>query len=526
MNEGHLNSHTYSYNAQRQQQQQYNNGSMMLDQMFDDMDYIAQDDNISQRDYNPNINAYDYQQGDYNNAGSDYQLDAMAMGNRDNYHLDSAQGENYHDYHDYDSKNYQDRNQFGYLNNSGNSQGFNQAGANIILGSNARGGYQNQKNREASPFNDYNGFSAVAASSESSFASLCSPKRQYAHAEPPQQEPLHQEQPPQVNGILEMEGSVEPNGPILGGQGYIPAQTVQKGYYELGETPEIKAACLRGLRQQIDIHQEENNFDEHSDAFLLKFLRSRKFDVEAAYTLLEKYYNVRESKPEVFRNLTRKNVKRTMEQGIVGVLPQRDKKGRAILTFNFNGWNMSLPFHFEKLLRVFVFTLEKLFESEETQINGIVIISNLAQLSVLQTKNLGASMITKILEIFEGNLPFRLNAIHLLNPPWHFKLLWKMVDPLTKMKPKIARRIFIHDGDLSRFQAEFEPGLLPKDLGGTSPPYDNKLWVKEILGTEQDQATTQPPQTQQQRQMKTLQPSSSASNSRRSPSPARRQLNK
>ena len=204
-----------------------------------------------------------------------------------------------------------------------------------------------------------------------------------------------------VNGILEMEGSVEPNGPILGGHGYIPAQTMQKAYYELGETPEIKAACIRGLRQQIDIHQEENNFDEHSDAFLLKFLRSRKFDVEAAYALLEKYYNVRENKPEVFRNLTRKNVKKTMEQGIVGVLPQRDKKGRVILTFNFSKWNMSLPFHFEKLLRVFVYTLEKLFESEETQINGVVVVCNLSQLSVLQTKSLGSAMIEKVVEIFE-----------------------------------------------------------------------------------------------------------------------------
>ncbi|XP_065066825.1 retinaldehyde-binding protein 1-like [Rhopilema esculentum] len=322
------------------------------------------------------------------------------------------------------------------------------------------------------------------------------------------------EVPNSVNGIFEMEGSVEPNGPILGGHGYIPAQTMQKAYYELGETPEIKAACLRGFRQQIDIHQEENNFDEHSDAFLLKFLRSRKFDVEAAYSLLEKYYNVRENKPEVFRNLTRKNVKRTMEQGIVGVLPQRDKKGRVIMTFNFSKWNMSLAFHFEKLLRVFVYTLEKLFENEETQINGVVIICNLTQLSVLQTKSLGAPMIDKVLEIFEGNFPFRLNAIHLLNPPWHFKLLWKMVDPLKKIKQKTARRIFIHDGDLSRFQAEFDPEILPKELGGKCPPYDNSLWVKEILEPEQSQQV-------QNQKAQGLQPPSTPS-LRRSPTQTRK----
>ena len=206
----------------------------------------------------------------------------------------------------------------------------------------------------------------------------------------------------QTNGVVQtIDDIVEPNGPILGGLGYIPAQTTQKAYYELGETPEIKAACIRGLRQLIEIHQEENNFDDHTDAFLLKFLRHRKFDVEGAYSLLQKYYNNRENKPEVFRNLTKKNVKRTLEQSIVGVLPQRDRKGRAIIIFNFSGWNMSLPFHFEKLLRVFVFTLEKLFESEETQINGVVIICDLSQLSVFQTKSLGSAMISKVVEIFQ-----------------------------------------------------------------------------------------------------------------------------
>ncbi len=90
-----------------------------------------------------------------------------------------------------------------------------------------------------------------------------------------------------------------------------------------------------------------------------------------------------------------------------------------------------------------------------------------------------------------------------------------MVDPLTKIKPKIARRIYIHDGDLSRFQAEFEPELLPKELGGKCPPYDNALWVKELLYPEQEQ---------QQQQMQTLQPH--ASNPRRSPSPARRATNR
>ena len=193
----------------------------------------------------------------------------------------------------------------------------------------------------------------------------------------------------------------EPNGPILGGKGYIPAQTLRKAYYELDETPQTRQICVRQLRHKIEEHQEENNFDEHTDAFLLKFLRHRKFDVDDAYKLLEEFYTNRESKPDIFRNLTRKNVKKTLEQGIVGVLPQRDNKGRVMILFHFQAWNFNLAFHFEKMIRVWVYTLEKIFESEETQINGIVIICDLRQLSVLQTKSLRTSMLTKAISVFQ-----------------------------------------------------------------------------------------------------------------------------
>ena len=203
------------------------------------------------------------------------------------------------------------------------------------------------------------------------------------------------------NGKLIDDQSIEPNGPVLGGKDYIPAQTIRKAYYELDENPQTRLVCLRAFRQLIEQNQEKNNFDEHTDVFLLKFLRHRKFDVDDAYKLLERYYTNRESKPEIFRNLTRKNIKKTLEQGIVGVLQSRDSKGRVLMIFNFKHWSLSLPFHFEKMLRVWVYTLEKLFESQETQINGVVIICDLSQLSMLQTKSLRSQMLIKVKEIFQ-----------------------------------------------------------------------------------------------------------------------------
>ena len=72
-----------------------------------------------------------------------------------------------------------------------------------------------------------------------------------------------------------------------------------------------------------------------------------------------------------------------------------------MVLFNFAAWDMSLSYHFEKMVRVWVYTLEKLFESEETQINGFVVICNLRQLSVLQTKSLRTAMLTKAQQVFQ-----------------------------------------------------------------------------------------------------------------------------
>lgn len=91
---------------------------------------------------------------------------------------------------------------------------------------------------------------------------------------------------------------------------------------------------------------------------------------------------------------------------------------------------------------------------------------------------------------FQGNFPFRLNAIHLLNPSWHFKLLWKMTNVPSLIKPKLAEHLYIHEGDLTKFYEEFPRRYLPPELGGTTP-YDNKVWTDELLEPEQTEQDTQ-----------------------------------
>ena len=58
------------------------------------------------------------------------------------------------------------------------------------------------------------------------------------------------------------------------------------------------------------------------------------------------------------------------------------------------------------------------------------------------------------------------------------------------LKPKLAEHLYIHEGDLTKFYEEFPRKLLPPELGG-STPYDNKLWIEELLEPEQTEQDTQ-----------------------------------
>jgi len=70
------------------------------------------------------------------------------------------------------------------------------------------------------------------------------------------------------------------------------------------------------------------------DAFLLRFLRARKFDYDRAYNLLVSYYTIRASNADMIGRMTPSSVEHVYDSGAVTLLPYRDREGRRILYFN------------------------------------------------------------------------------------------------------------------------------------------------------------------------------------------------
>ncbi|KAM5281234.1 alpha-tocopherol transfer protein isoform 3-T3 [Ctenodactylus gundi] len=69
------------------------------------------------------------------------------------------------------------------------------------------------------------------------------------------------------------------------------------------------------------------------DAFLLRFLRARDFDVDLAWRLLKNYYKWRAECPELSADLHPRSILGLLKAGYHGVLRTRDPTGSKVLIY-------------------------------------------------------------------------------------------------------------------------------------------------------------------------------------------------
>uniref|UniRef100_A0A8C1T1I7 Tocopherol (alpha) transfer protein-like n=1 Tax=Cyprinus carpio TaxID=7962 RepID=A0A8C1T1I7_CYPCA len=107
-------------------------------------------------------------------------------------------------------------------------------------------------------------------------------------------------------------------------------ELVAKAREELQEKPEWRLRDVQALRDMI-LKEHPNLRTRLDDAFLLRFLRARKFDYDRALQLLLNYHGSRKAWPEVFQDLKPSTVKHVLDLGFLTVLPRPDPHGRYIL---------------------------------------------------------------------------------------------------------------------------------------------------------------------------------------------------
>ncbi|XP_006839333.1 PREDICTED: alpha-tocopherol transfer protein-like isoform X2 [Chrysochloris asiatica] len=239
--------------------------------------------------------------------------------------------------------------------------------------------------------------------------------------------------------------------PPLEPPGYVCSLTeelVTKAREELQEKPEWRLRDVQALRDMV--RKEYPNLSTSlDDAFLLRFLRARKFDYDRALQLLVNYHSCRRSWPEVFTDLKPSALKDALASGFLTVLPHTDPRGCQILCIRPDRWTPS-SYPITENIRAIYLTLEKLIQSEETQ----------------------------------DGFPIRIKAVHGVNEPRIFKGIFAIIKPF--LKEKIANRFFLHGSDLNSLHTSLPRSILPKEYGGTAGELDITAWNEALLASEED----------------------------------------
>ncbi|KAL6047413.1 hypothetical protein STEG23_010994 [Scotinomys teguina] len=274
------------------------------------------------------------------------------------------------------------------------------------------------------------------------------------------------------------------HGPVFGPCSQLPRHTLQKAKDELNEKEETREEAVRELKEIVQAQAASGEelalavaerVQARDSAFLLRFIRARKFDVGRAYELLKGYVNFRLQYPELFDSLSMEAVRCTIEAGYPGVLSSRDKYGRVVMLFNIENWHCE-EVTFDEILQAYCFILEKLLENEETQINGFCIVENFKGFTMQQAAGLRPSDLKKMVDMLQ------------IAPSLFFEL--PSICPVCIGKEEIGvmvvlltfLQVFVHGDELDDFFQEIDESILPADFGGTLPKYDGKVVAEQLFG--------------------------------------------
>ncbi|ODN04088.1 Alpha-tocopherol transfer protein-like [Orchesella cincta] len=221
---------------------------------------------------------------------------------------------------------------------------------------------------------------------------------------------------------------------------------------------EKKVAQLRDL-----INGEPRLKCQMDHDFLIKFLRARKYDVNASFRTLLQYYEMRRGLGEKLLRFCPDVLHPVLSTNMFVVLKNRDAHGRQILLFRAELWDPTTT----SLDDVFLTTLligEEMIRSEKTQIHGTVVIQDLKGLTVSHARQFTFAQIKKCIAVLQGAFPAKFKAIHVVNQPYVYDVLLTIAKPF--LSRKLMSRITFHGSSLNKLRQAVGENILPESLGG------------------------------------------------------------
>ncbi|XP_054283767.1 alpha-tocopherol transfer protein-like [Macrosteles quadrilineatus] len=258
----------------------------------------------------------------------------------------------------------------------------------------------------------------------------------------------------------------------------------QRALQELRETPERKEEALEKLRDLLR-NEEDLVVPLDNETFLLSYLRPCKFYPESAFERICKFYKFRPKHPKYFGNLVPSNDKNVFQNCLLTVLPHRDQHGSRILMVEAGDKWKPKDCSLVELLRGILMILEAAILEPRTQISGAIVLVDLQGLSLHHVWQFSPGFASMLVEWVQDLIPCRIKAIHIVNQPYIFNMLFNIFKPF--LREKLRNRIHFHGEDRSSLLSHIDSKFVPTQYGGDMYlPSDQGIELHRLLSLYED----------------------------------------
>ncbi|KOC68047.1 Clavesin-2 [Habropoda laboriosa] len=247
---------------------------------------------------------------------------------------------------------------------------------------------------------------------------------------------------------------------------------------ELREDGATRTEALNQFRHWIQKHPNIKRCRTDA-AFLLRFLRTKKFSVPMAEEMLERYLTIRQLYPNWFQNLDIEDpdIEAIVDAGYLVPLMERDRHGRRVI-LSCAGRFDPYKYTSAQMARAHSLVVEALMDDEENQVRGYTHINDESGLTMGHLSAWSLTDIRNMLRCIQNSTPMRHKETHFVNIP---SCAVKVIEfGISLLNDKLKSRISVHKS-LEELKSAIDPRILPKEYGGDIPLCDMIAAFKKTL---------------------------------------------
>ncbi|CAK1542023.1 unnamed protein product [Leptosia nina] len=240
------------------------------------------------------------------------------------------------------------------------------------------------------------------------------------------------------------------------------------------EDPNTRKTAIEELRNMI-YERGQCTPRRMDDAYLLRFLRCRRFIPALAHKLMIRYEDFRRKNAylydcSAFGLQSVKNV-------YGGTLPDSPVNGRITL-MRFGRWN-SEEVPIEDVVRCALIMDEIAAMQPRLQILGVTIIVDLEGLGVRHVSKLTRTVASQIVALMGVSFPINIHGVHVVNYNWFLSTFFSL---FKQFIPTAAwARLHFHGYDMSSLHKHIHPEYLPPEYGGQCQHViSTEEWLRKI----------------------------------------------